>query len=73
MSIGAAAKKGRIWSHRVAPTLKHWIDWCDHIGSKLDDAGINLDDVMRSFIRPQLVEERPALVPLAIEWGWSRY
>jgi superfamily II DNA or RNA helicase len=71
VSIGAAAKKGRIWSHRVAPTLKHWTDWCDHIGEKLADDGINLDDVMRSFIRPELIEERPALVPLTMEWSWE--
>jgi superfamily II DNA or RNA helicase len=71
VSIGAAVKKGRIWSHRVAPTLKQWTDWCDHIGEKLDDEGISLDEVMRSLIRPEIIEERPALVPLAMEWGWE--
>lgn len=70
VSIGASLK-GRIWSYRVAPTLKHWMDWCDHVGGKLIDSGINLDDVMRGFVRPERIEKRPDLVPLAIEWSWE--
>lgn len=70
VSIGASLK-GRIWSYRVAPTLKHWMDWCDHIGTKLKDSSIDLDEVMEGFVRPELLEARPELVPLAIEWGWE--
>ena len=70
VSIGASLK-GRIWSYRVAPTLKHWMDWCDHVGGKLIDSGINLDEVMRGFVRPERLEVRPELVPLAIEWSWE--
>jgi superfamily II DNA or RNA helicase len=70
VSIGGSLK-GRVWSYRAAPTLKHWIDWCDYIGAKLIDEGINIDEVMRHFIRPQIVEERPPYVPLALEWPWQ--
>lgn len=70
VSIGAS-QKGRIWSYRVAPTLKHWMRWCDHVGTKLIDDGIDLDDVMKGFVRPERVESRPELVPIAIEWSWQ--
>lgn len=69
-SVGASLK-GRIWSHRIAPTIKHWVDWCDHVGAKLTDDGLSVDAVMRHFIRPQVVEERPELVPLGLEWPWE--
>lgn len=47
------------------------MDWCDNVGGKLVDTGINLDDVMRGFVRPERLDERPELVPLAIEWSWE--
>jgi superfamily II DNA or RNA helicase len=71
VTIGAAVKKGRVWSYRVAPTLKHWIGWCDHVGAKLIDDGIDLGEVMGNFIRPESLDERPPLVALAAEWSWE--
>jgi hypothetical protein len=70
VSVGASLK-GRIWSYRVANTLKEWVDWCDHIGAKLIDSGISVDEVMKDFIRPAAVETRPPYVPLALEWPWQ--
>lgn len=70
VSIGGSLK-GRVWSYRVARSLKHWVDWCDEVGTKLIDDTINIDAVMESFIRPQVVEERPPLVALAGEWPWD--
>ena len=66
VSVGASLK-GRVWSYRVAPTLKHWVDWCDHVGPKIADEGISIDEVMRGFIRPKTLEGRPELVALAVE------
>ncbi|UGS36766.1 hypothetical protein DSM104329_03176 [Capillimicrobium parvum] len=66
VSLGASLK-GRVWSYRAAPTLKHWVDWCDHVGPKMADDGISIDEVMRGFIRPKTLDTRPELVPLAIE------
>jgi superfamily II DNA or RNA helicase len=70
VSVGASLK-GRVWSYRIAPSLKHWIDWCDHVGGKLIDNSISVDEVMDHFIRPKVLEERPALVALALEWPWE--
>lgn len=69
VSLGASLK-GRVWSFQTAPSLKHWMDWCNHIGGKLIDDKINLDELMRKFIRPKVLDGRPAFIPLALEWPW---
>jgi hypothetical protein len=66
-SVGAS-RKGRIWSYRSAPTLKHWVDWCDEIGARLTDESIDIDAVLAGFIRPEVVETWPDLVALGVEW-----
>ncbi|HWA70685.1 MAG TPA: DEAD/DEAH box helicase family protein [Polyangiaceae bacterium] len=72
VSIGASLK-GRIWSYRIARSLRHWVGWCDHIGGKLLNSSINIDSILRSFIRPESVDARPALVFLAVEWPWELF
>ncbi len=67
VSIGGSLK-GRVWSFAAAKTLKQWVDWCDHVGPKLADETISVDDVIGSFILPEELEELPNLVPLAVEW-----
>lgn len=70
VSVGASLK-GRIWSYRIAKSLKHWVDWCDTIGTKLLDEGFDVAQIMKNFIRPVELQERPELVPLALEWPWE--
>jgi superfamily II DNA or RNA helicase len=72
VTIGASTK-GRVWSYRVAKSIKHWVDWCDKVGAKLGDAGISIDQVMGAFIRPEVLQDRPDLAPLAIEWPWGMW
>lgn len=72
VSIGASLK-GRVWSYRVAQSLKHWIDWCDHVGGKLVDNSLSVDEIMRYFIRPKEVRERPDLTVLGLEWPWHLF
>jgi hypothetical protein len=67
VTVGASLK-GRVWSYQQARSIKHWVDWCDHIGSKLADTTIDIDEVMGSFIKPLELTERPELVALGIEW-----
>lgn len=71
-TIGASLK-GRIWSYAAARSLKHWTEWCDHIGRKVTDETILKSAVMANFIRPVELEQRPALVPLAVEWPWETW
>lgn len=72
VTIGAALK-GRIWSQRAAATLRQWVDWCDAVGAKVTDDGISVDEVMRGFIRPTVIDHRPPFVPIALEWPWQLY
>ncbi len=67
VSIGCSLK-GRIWSYLVARDLSEWMHWCRHVGEKLIDTSINTDSIFKNFVKPVYVRERPALVPLAIEW-----
>src|SRR5690606_31473604 len=55
----------------VAKTLKHWTDWCNGVGTKLIDDTISIDELMRHFIRPVVLTERPPLVALGAEWPWE--
>lgn len=70
VTVGASLK-GRIWSFKVAHSLKHWVNWCNHIGRKVSDETISPNEVMGAFIRPVVLQDRPNLVPLAIEWPWE--
>ncbi|HKO50135.1 MAG TPA: DEAD/DEAH box helicase family protein [Polyangiaceae bacterium] len=72
VSIGASLK-GRVWSYRVAKSLAQWTRWCDGIGTKVLDETLNIDAILRGFIRPQPLEERPTLVFLAAEWSWELF
>ena len=67
VTIGASLK-GRVWSFAQAETLKHWVDWCDHVGPLLVDESISVEEVKGSFILPEELTEMPGLVPLSIEW-----
>jgi hypothetical protein len=66
-SVGCS-HRGRIWSYRIAEDISEWVEWCHHIGAKLLDNHISADDILQHVIIPRQITERPALVPLAIEW-----
>jgi hypothetical protein len=68
-----AARKGRIWSQQAADSVLEWMQWCRRLGPKLQDDSISLDALFRSFVRPQPLEARPELMPLAIDWPWVAY
>lgn len=66
-SMGCS-QKGRIWSHLIAGNLLEWVAWCHHIGTKLIDETIDLEQMFKGFLIPKRLTERPQLVPLAIDW-----
>ena len=63
-----AAHKGRIWSHRSALSIADWVEWCHHVGKKLLNDDISTKEILEHVIIPEKIEERPNMVPLAIEW-----
>lgn len=66
-SIGCS-RKGRMWSYRVAEDIQEWTQWCEHVGSKLLDDTISVEDILESAISVEVVDKRPDGVPLTIEW-----
>lgn len=67
--IGASAN-GRMWRTTDA-SVDEWVRWVNRSGRRVLDQSINLDAIMRSFIRPVRLDSRPELVPLALEWPWE--
>jgi len=67
VTIGAS-HKGRFWSHRIAEGISEWVAWCHHVGMKLLDSSISTEKILEHAIIPEIIEERPDLVPLTIEW-----
>lgn len=70
VSFGAS-RKGRVWSHRVAPDIYRWMKWARSVGETLVDETISLESVMNGFIIPTAATTRPTLVPLGIEWPYE--
>ena len=67
-TIGASYK-GRIWSHKIANDISEWVKWCKHIGEKLLDSSISTDKILEQTIIPEVIDKRPKLVPLTIDWS----
>lgn len=59
--------KGRIWSYRTTNLLQ-LRNWCRGVGTKLIDTSLDPEEVLNGTLVPKLIKERPAKVPIAIEW-----
>ena len=72
-SVGASIK-GRIWSHRVAMSLKQWMDWCDEVGGKVTEC---LDQCRQRNRQlhpsPHCGGTSGPSLMLAAEWPWEFY
>jgi superfamily II DNA or RNA helicase len=67
-----ASRKGRIWSHR-RDSVRELVDWCKHVGTKLVDATIDPDAVLSGTLETTIVKERPAGMPVAVDWPEEIY
>ena len=66
--------KGRVWSHRIAYDPSEWIEWCREVGAKLVDDTLDVEEIfLRHVLIPERIEDRPALVPLVVEWSEHFY
>jgi len=54
-SIGCSLK-GKIWS-RNAGALLDWTQWCSHIGAKLVDQSISVEDILDGVLYPETITE----------------
>lgn len=67
-SVGCSAK-GRVWAHAQAEDVTEWITWCGEVGDRLTDDTINMEEVLKNALIPEIVESRPDAVPIAVEWN----
>ncbi len=69
-SRGCSAK-GKFWSSAKVHDLTDWVDWCQDVGSMVNDPSVTTDGVFKSAMRPRQLSERPAVPPVAIHWPES--
>lgn len=69
-SRGCSAK-GKFWSISPVRDLTDWVEWCNDIGTAVNDPGITTDGVFKSAMRPRQINERPSVPPVAIHWPES--
>src|SRR5260370_9946836 len=62
-----ASRKGRIWSHQRT-RVDQLGEWCKKIGSKLLDASIDPDQVLKRTLQAKTILERPGAMPIAVDW-----
>lgn len=65
-SVGAG-KRGRVWSN-LRLRVDQFAAWCKNIGTKIDDADIDPEEVLRGTLIPTLIDSRPAAVPVGVDW-----
>lgn len=70
-TIGAS-QKGRVWSHR-RDRVQRLVEWCKHIGTKLIDATIDPDVVLKGTLKPVIVIARPEGMPVSVDWPEQIY
>lgn len=65
-TIGAT-KRGRVWSFQRL-RLESFSKWCKNVGAKVIDESIDPEGVLKGTLIPKLVNVRPAVMPIAVEW-----
>jgi len=71
VSIGCSYK-GRVWSKRTS-NIEEFLEWSNLVGSKMLDNSINTDNVLKEAIYPKIIDKRPELFPITIEWNEDIY
>jgi len=67
-SVGCSAK-GRVWAHAQSEDVSQWMEWCADVGDRLLDNGINMEQVLKNALIPEIVTSRPDAVPISFEWS----
>lgn len=66
-TIGCSTK-GKIWSYDTTNNFGEWIDWCREAATKLLDATITSDGILRKLVRPRVQSTRPPKPAVGIAW-----
>jgi len=71
VTVGAS-QKGRIWAQR-RDRVDQLAAWCKRMGTKLLNTAIDPDDVLKGTLDAKTVVQRPAKMPIAIDWPEEMY
>jgi len=67
-----ASRKGRIWSHR-RDRVDQLAEWCKSVGTKLLNNSIDPDEILKGTLDSKTITERPAKMPIAVDWPEEMY
>lgn len=59
--------RGKIWAMESG-SIDDWIDWCKKSGKKLLDKNINPNEIMRTAIQSEVIQEFPDISAINIDW-----
>jgi superfamily II DNA or RNA helicase len=71
LSLGCSVK-GKIWSYQRG-NLDELTKWCKNIGDVVEDAAIDPNVVLQHTLAIEKVFQRPALMPMLIDWHPTMY
>jgi len=71
ITIGAS-RRGRIWSFQRV-RLETLSAWCKSIGAKVLDETVDPNEIFKGTLESRFVGERPAVMPIAIDWPEEMY
>ncbi|MBN7826135.1 hypothetical protein [Bowmanella dokdonensis] len=66
VSIGCS-HKGKVWA-MDSDSLDQWIAWCKGVGKKILDDRIDTNEVMKTAMQTEELDEFPNIPALAIDW-----
>jgi len=66
VSIGCSYK-GKIWA-MDSDSIEVWIAWCNGVGKKILDDSIDTNQVFKTAMQIEELEEYPNIHPLSVEW-----
>ena len=66
ISIGCSYK-GRVWSREQGP-VPRFVKWCESIGDKIADAGIDTTQIIANVLIPTEQESLPDKEVLSVDW-----
>lgn len=65
-SIGCSYK-GTVWGRLVEP-IDIWKDWCNMNFDKICNTNINITDILKGVLTPEIIKKRPQIHPYRIDW-----
>lgn len=59
--------KGKIWA-MDSSSVDKWISWCDKVGKKISDTSIDTNQIMKTAMKSEILQQFPKLALVGIDW-----